>query len=61
MHLEKEVFKLRHHVSVLSKRNHVLQKEAEGRKKEEVVESSEVASPERVEEPEPQVVAGPLE
>jgi len=34
--LEKEVSKLRHHVSALSKRNHLLQKEADGRKKEEV-------------------------
>jgi len=61
MDLEKEVSKLRHHVSVLSKRNHLFQKEADGRKKEEGAESSEVASPERVEEPEPQVVAEPLE
>ena len=29
MDLEKEVSKLQHHVSVLSKRNHMLQKEAE--------------------------------
>ena len=34
MDLEKEVSKLRHHVSVLSKRNHMLQKEAEGKEKE---------------------------
>jgi len=61
MDLEKEVSKLRHHVSVLSKRNHVLQKAAEGRKKEDEAMSSEVASPGRVEEPEPQVVAEPLE
>jgi len=61
MDLEKEVSKLRHHVSVLSKRNHKLQKEADGRKKEEEAVSSEVASPDRVEEPEPQVVAEPLE
>jgi len=59
--LEKEVSKLQHHVSVLSKRNHKLQKEADGRKKEEEAESSEVASPDRVEEPEPQVVAEPEE
>jgi len=59
--LEKEVSKLRHHVSVLSKRNHLLQKEADGRKKEEEAVISEVASPDRVEEPEPQVVAEPLE
>ena len=61
MDLEKEVSKLRHHVSVLLKRNHVLQKEVEERKKEEEEVSSEVAAPERVEEPEPQVVAEPLE
>jgi len=61
MDLEKEVSKFRHHVSVLSKRNHVLKKEVEGRKKEEEAVSSEVASPGRVEEPEPQVVAEPLE
>jgi len=29
MDLEKEVSRLRHHVSVLSKRNHVLQKEVD--------------------------------
>ena len=38
-----------------------MQKEADGRKKEEEEVSSEVASPDRVEEPEPQVVAEPLE
>jgi len=53
--LEKEVSRLRHHVSVLSKRNHVLRKEAE--KKSE--DGAEVASPVRVQEPEPQVVAEP--
>jgi len=58
---EKEVSKLQHHVSVLSKRNHLLQKEAEGRRKEEEAVSSEVVSLERVEEPEPQVVAEPVE
>jgi len=61
MDLEKEVSKLRHHVSVLSKRNHGLQKEVDRLKKEEEVVSSEVASPDRVEEPEPQVVAELLE
>jgi len=61
MDLEKEVSKLRHHLSVLSKRNHLLQKEADGRKKEEEAVSSEVASPDRVEEPEPRVVAELLE
>jgi len=59
--LEKEVSKLRHHVSVLSKRNHMLQKEAEKGKKEVEVVISEVASPGRVEEPEPHRVAEPLE
>jgi len=59
--LEKDVSKLRHHVSVLSKRNHGLQKEVERLKKEEVADSSEVISPERVEEPEPLVVAEPEE
>jgi len=59
--LEKDVSKLRHHVSVLSKRNHGLQKEVDRLKKEEVAVSSEVASPERVEEPEPLVVAEPKE
>jgi len=61
MDLEKEVSKLRHHVSFLSKRNHMWQKEADGRKKEEGAVSSEVASPGRVEEPELQVVAELLE
>jgi len=59
--LEKDVSKLRHHVSVLSKRNHGLQKEVDRLKKEEVAVSSEVASPERVEEPGPLVVAEPEE
>jgi len=59
--LEKDVSKLRHHVSVLSKRNHGLQKEVDWLKKEEVAVVSEVASPERVEEPEPLVVAEPEE
>jgi len=66
--LEKDVSKLRHHVSVLSKRNHGLQKEVDRMKKEvdrmkkeEVAVDSEVASPERVEEPEPLVVAEPEE
>jgi len=57
--LEKDVSKLRHHVSVLSKRNHGLQEEVDRLKKEEVAVDSEVASPERVEEPEPLVVAEP--
>jgi len=61
MDLEKDVSKLRHHVSVLSKRNHGLQQEVDRLKKEEVAVSSEVASPERVEEPEPLVVAEPEE
>jgi len=61
MDLEKDVSKLQHHVSVLSKRNHGLQKEVDRLKKEEVAVTSEVASPERVEEPEPQVVAEPEE
>jgi len=56
LELEKEVSKLRHHVSVLSKRNHALQKEAEKRGSGE---GTEVASPVRVQEPEPQVVAEP--
>jgi len=59
--LEKDVSKLRHHVSVLSKRNHGLQKEVDRLKKEEVAVSSEVASPVGVEEPEPLVVAEPEE
>jgi len=59
--LEKDVSKLRHHVSVLSKRNHGLQKEVDRLKKEEVAVVSEVASPERVKEPEPLVVAEPEE
>jgi len=61
MDLEKDVSKLRHHVSVLSKRNHGLQKEVDRLKKEEVAVDSEVASPERVEEPEPLVVGEPKE
>jgi len=59
MDLEKEVSKLRHYVSVLSKRNHMLQKEAEMGKKEVEVAVSEVVSPGRVEEPEPRVVVEP--
>jgi len=59
--LEKDVSRLRHHVSVLSKRNHGLQKEVDRLKKEEVAVSSEVASPDGVKEPEPQVVAEPEE
>ena len=55
--LEKEVSKLRHHVSVLSKRNHALKKEVEKKKEEEACE--EVASPVRGKEPEPQGVAEP--
>jgi len=56
LELEKEVGKLRHHVSVLSKRIHVMGKEAE-RKSEN--DGAEVASPVRVQEPEPRVVAEP--
>jgi len=56
LELEKEVSRLRHHVSVLSKQNHGLQKEAEKRRDDD---GTEVASPERVQEPEPQVVAEP--
>jgi len=56
LELEKEVSRLRHHVSVLSKRNHGLQKEAG---KRSVDDDAEVASPVRVQEPEPQVVAEP--
>jgi len=59
--LEKDVSKLRHHVSVLSKRNHGLQKEVDRLKKEEVADASEVASPVGVKDPEPQVVAEPEE
>jgi len=59
--LEKDVSKLRHHVSVLSKRNHGLQKEVDGLRKEEVAVSSVVASPVGVKEPEPLVVAEPKE
>ena len=61
MDLEKEVSKLRLNVSFLSKRNHMLQKEEEKGKKEVEVAVSEVASPGRVEEPEPHMVAEPLE
>jgi len=61
MDLEKDVSKLRHHVSVLSKRSHGLQKEVDRLKKEEVAVVSEVASPDRVEEPEPLVVVEPEE
>jgi len=56
LELEKEVGRLRHHVSVLSKRIHVMGKEAE---KERENDGAEVASPVRVQEPEPQVVAEP--
>jgi len=61
MDLEREVSKLRHHVSVLSKRNRLLQKKVDGRKEEKEAGCPEVASPDRVEEPEPQVVAEALE
>jgi len=53
LELETEVGKLSHYVSVLSKRIHVMGKEAE-RKEEN--DGAEVASPVRVQEPEPQVV-----
>jgi len=56
LELEKEVGKLRHHVSVLSKRIHAMQKEGDKRGSGD---GAEVASPERVQEPEPQVVAEP--
>jgi len=56
LELEKEVSKLRHHVSVLSKRNHALQKEVDKRGSGD---GAEVASPVRVQEPEPQVVVEP--
>ena len=60
--LEKEVSKLRHHVSVLSKRNHGLKKEMEGmRERGEEEKDEEVASQK---EPEPAVaetVAEPSE
>jgi len=52
--LEKEVSRLRHHVSVLSRRNHGLQKELEGLR----IVGEGVASNK---EPEPQVVAEPPE
>ena len=52
--LEKEVSRLRHHVSVLSRRNHGLQKELDGLQ----VVGEGVASNK---EPEPQVVAEPPE
>ena len=55
MDLEKEVSKLRHHVSVLSKQNHALKKEVEEKKEQEACE--EMASPVRGKEPEPQGVA----
>jgi len=58
--LKKEVSKLPHHVSVLSKRNHMLQKEVGTGMRVEVV-ISEVASPERGKKPEQQMVAEPLE
>ena len=47
---------MRHHVSVLSNRNHALSKEAEKKRDDD---GAEVASPARVQEPEPQVVAEP--
>jgi len=52
--LEKEVSRLRHHVSVLSRRNHGLQKELEGLR----IVGEGVASSK---EPEPRVVAEPPE
>jgi len=55
LNLEKEVSRLRHHVSVLSKRNHALSKEIKGKEDD----CSEVASPVRVQEPESPVVAEP--
>jgi len=56
LELEKEVSKLRHNVSVLSKRNHALQKEVDKRGSGD---GAEMASPVRVQEPEPQVVVEP--
>jgi len=55
LNLEKEVSRLRHHVSVLSKRNHVLSKQLVKRGDD----CAEVASPVRVQEPESPVVAEP--
>jgi len=55
------VSKLRYHVFVLSKRNHVLMKEKEMEKEEEEASTKvPVAFPVRGQEPETQVVAGPL-
>ena len=56
LELEKEVGKLGHHVSVLSRRIQVMGKEAE---RKEEGDGAEVASPVRVQEPEPRVVAEP--
>jgi len=56
LELEKEVSRLRHHVSVLSKRNHGLQQEVDKRREDD---GAEMASPVRDQEPEPQVVAEP--
>jgi len=56
LELEKEVGRLRHHVSVLSKRIHVMGKEEERKRGGD---GAEVASPVRVQEPEPQVVVEP--
>jgi len=55
LNLEKEVSRLRHHVSVLSKRNHAMSKELLRNEDD----CSEVASPVRGQEPEPPVVAEP--
>ena len=51
--MEKEISRLRHHVSVLLKRNHGLQKEMEGLRKWEEEKDEELASQK---EPEPSVV-----
>jgi len=59
MELEKEVSKLRQHVSVLWKRNHALTTEMD-RKKEEEETGTKVASPVRCQEPESQIVAEPM-
>jgi len=55
LNLEKEVSRLRHHVSVLSKRNHAMSKEL----LKIGDDCSEVASPVRGQEPEPPMVAEP--
>ena len=61
LELEKEVSRLRHHVSVLSRRNHGMQKELDGLQKGEEGKDEEVASQKKPEPAVAETVAEPSE